>query len=91
MQTPTFPLAASVVVLLALMGHTGRTSSAPNTGALDHAFPDTRATNTHAHAKAHARHAHLLRGMVDTLDATVFDDTVEFLFRQFGEEPPQAR
>lgn len=82
--------AASVVVALVVMGHTGRASPAPSPGSLHHAFPDTRAHNTNTYAKTYARHAHLLRGMVDSLDSAVFDETVEFFFRNFGEELPQA-
>lgn len=91
MQASASLATASVVALLVVMGNTGRAIPAPNTGSLHHAFPSTRAHNANTHAKPYARHAHLMRGMVDSLDSAVFDDTVEFLFSQFGEEMSQAR
>lgn len=81
-------------IMLLLLGGAGGENQALSTPSLDHAFPDTRATTddgTHALTRTRSRHAHLLRGMVDTLDAAVFDDAVEFMFNQFGEELPQAR
>ncbi|MPC38605.1 hypothetical protein E2C01_032116 [Portunus trituberculatus] len=59
--------------------------SNPTPTPIDHAFSDARTITTHA------RHGHLLHGMMGDLESYVFDDVVEFLFQQLGEELPQAR
>ncbi|XP_045115095.1 uncharacterized protein LOC123506786 [Portunus trituberculatus] len=63
----------------------GVIESNPTPTPIDHAFSDARTITTHA------RHGHLLHGMMGDLESYVFDDVVEFLFQQLGEELPQAR
>ncbi|XP_045115738.1 uncharacterized protein LOC123507142 [Portunus trituberculatus] len=71
-----------VMMMMVIMG---KAESNPTPTPMDHAFPNARTITTHA------RHGHLLHGMLGGLESYVFDDVVEFLFQQLGEELPYAR
>ena len=72
----------TIVMMMVIMGVA---ESIPTPTSMDHSFPDAHTTTSHA------RHGHLLHGMLGDLESYVFDDVVEFLFHQLGEEMPQAR
>ncbi|MPC75330.1 hypothetical protein E2C01_069716 [Portunus trituberculatus] len=81
--------AATVRIIVMMMAIMGVIESNPMPNSMDHGFPNAH-TNTTT-TTTHARHGHLLHGMLGNVDSYVFDDVVEFLFQQLGEELPQAR
>ncbi|XP_063852947.1 uncharacterized protein LOC135095779 [Scylla paramamosain] len=76
--------ATEIMIIVMMTVIMGVAESIPMPTSMDHGFPDARTTT-------HARHGHLLHGMLGDLESYVFDDVVEFLFQQLGEELPQAR
>ncbi|XP_045111353.1 uncharacterized protein LOC123504618 isoform X2 [Portunus trituberculatus] len=72
-----------IVMMVAIMGVI---ESIPMPTSMDQSFPEPHTTTP-----THARHGHLLHGMLGDLESYVFDDVVEFLFQQLGDELPQAR